>query len=179
MEQDPNFRKFIDSGDSAKVSRLVSMAYLMGTVFQGYSEDAIDIMEKYKLVHKKIKTTSNNLVQSFDVYDKAVSALINTQDAKLQLCNDWEIFQETCDKFMNADVRVSCYDAWNDDKLRREGEYLCRVEGVANATHLALRWQDGKWLQYSPIPPDEGWVGFSAKVSEVAYRVKGGGDDEE
>lgn len=106
LMQSPQFREFVESGASAKVSILISMAYLVQTVGNGYFEEAIGIMEKHDMVHKKIKTTATNLSQSFDAFDKVISQLINTQEAKLQLCSDYEIFQKTCDHFMNADVRV-------------------------------------------------------------------------
>lgn len=106
METDPLFREFIESGSEKRVARLVSMAYLIDSIGNSYTEEAVSLMEKYDLVHKKIKTTSNNLTQSFDSFDKAISALIDTRDAKLQLCSDYEIFQAVCDKYMNADTRV-------------------------------------------------------------------------
>lgn len=106
MEADPLFREFIETGADKVVARRVSMSYLITSISNAYFEEAVDLMEKYKLVHKKIKTTSNNLTQSFDSFDKAVSALIDTQEAKLQLCSDYEIFKAVCDKFMNADERI-------------------------------------------------------------------------
>lgn len=106
MEQDPDFRNFIESGDSRRVSILISMGYLVQSVANEYNEEAIKIMENHNLVHKKIKTTSNNLTQSFDSFDKAISQLINTQDAKLQLCSDYGIFKAVCDRYMNADERI-------------------------------------------------------------------------
>lgn len=113
MEADPNFRAYVDSGASTKVARLVSMSYIMASVFDEYTENAAGLMEKYGFLHKKTKTTSNNLSQSFDAFDKAISALVNTEEAKQQLCSDYEIFKAVCDKFMNADVRV--------DDTRRTG----------------------------------------------------------
>ncbi len=106
MEADPLFREFVETGADKIVARRISMAYLISSISNAYFEEAVDLMEKYKLVHKKIKTTSNNLTQSFDSFDKAISSLIDTQEAKLQLCSDYEIFKATCDKFMNADVRI-------------------------------------------------------------------------
>lgn len=106
MENDPKFRAFIDSGNSNRVARYVSMAYLISSIANEYFEGAVELMGKYDLVHKKIKTTSNNLTQSFDSFDKAISQLINTQDAKLQLCSDYGIFKAVCDRYMNADERI-------------------------------------------------------------------------
>ena len=40
MEADPNFRAYVDSGASTKVARLVSMSYIMASVFDEYTENA-------------------------------------------------------------------------------------------------------------------------------------------
>lgn len=103
MEQDPNLRNFIESGDSKRVSVLLSMGYLVQSVANAYNEEAIDIMEKHGLVHKKIKTKINNLTQSFDAYDKAVFSLIDSKEARENLLEDYDTFRGLCDKFMNAD----------------------------------------------------------------------------
>lgn len=106
MKDDPRFKAFTESGAAQKVARLISMQYLINSIGNGYFETALELMESFDMVHQKVKTTSNNLTQSFDSYNLAISALIDTQEAKLQLCSDYQIFAATCDKFMNADVRI-------------------------------------------------------------------------
>lgn len=101
MDASPDYREFIESGDSMKAARLISMAYLLSSISNAYFEESVELMEKHNLVHKKIKTTSNNLTQSFDAFDKCVSQLIDTKEAKNHLCNDYDYFRSVCDKFMN------------------------------------------------------------------------------
>lgn len=103
MQADPNYRAFIESGDSLRVSVLVSMLYLMHSVSNAYAERAIELMEQYDLVHKKIKTTANNLTQSFDAFDKVLFQLVNRQESQNIFCGDFERFQTLCDQFMNID----------------------------------------------------------------------------
>lgn len=103
MEQDPNLRNFIESGESRRVSILLSMGFLVQSVANAYNEEAIDIMEKHNLVHKKIKTKINNLTQSFDAYDKVLFSLIDSKEARAHLMEDYDTFRGLCDKFMNAD----------------------------------------------------------------------------
>ena len=55
-----------DSGDLDRAARLLSMAYLTFTEANNYVERANSILQKHDMVHKKIKTTVNNLTQSFD-----------------------------------------------------------------------------------------------------------------
>lgn len=104
MEQDPDFRNFIESGDSRRVSILLSMGFLVQSVANAYNEEAIDIMEKHNLVHKKIKTKINNLTQSFDAYDKVLFSLIDSQEAREHLMKDYESFKGLCDTFMLKEI---------------------------------------------------------------------------
>lgn len=103
MQADPNYRAFIESGDSLRVSVLVSMLYLMHSTSNSYAEEAISLMEKYNLVHKKIKTTANNLSQSFDSFDKVLFQLVNRHESQNIFCGDYERFQSICDQFMNIE----------------------------------------------------------------------------
>lgn len=103
MEQNPNLRNFIESGESKRVSVLLSMGYLVHSVANAYNEEAIEIMEKNNLVHKKIKTKINNLTQSFDAYDKVLFSLIDSKETRAHLMEDYDTFRGLCDSFMNAD----------------------------------------------------------------------------
>lgn len=107
MEQDPDFRNFIESGDSRRVSILLSMGFLVQSVANEYNEEAIKIMENHNLVHKKIKTKINNLTQSFDAYDKALFSLVNTQEARQNLVDDYGSFKKICDTFMLKDNQTT------------------------------------------------------------------------
>lgn len=103
MQADPNYRAFVESGDSLRVSVLVSMLYLMHSISNAYAEQAIALMEQYDLVHKKIKTTANNLSLSFDSFDKVLFQLVNKQESQNIFCGDYERFQNICDQFMNME----------------------------------------------------------------------------
>lgn len=103
MEQSKMLRDFIESGDSKRVSVFLSMGFLVQSVANAYNEEAIEIMEKHGLVHKKIKTKIKNLTQSFDAYDKALFSLIDSQEAREHLMEDYETFKGLCDTFMLKD----------------------------------------------------------------------------
>ena len=96
-----------DSGDLDRAARLLSMAYITFTEANNYVERANSILEKHDMVHKKIKTTVNNLSQSFDAYDKVMWSLIGgNQDALHQLCSDSDVFQELLDAFMTRTLTI-------------------------------------------------------------------------
>ena len=56
MQYDPIFRDYVESGDSLKAAKLSTMAYLAISVGNAYNEQAIDILQKYNYVQKKLKT---------------------------------------------------------------------------------------------------------------------------
>lgn len=106
MLKDANYRKCIECGDSARISVLISMCYLLNSVSNAYFEQAVEIMEKYNILHKKLKTKTNNLYQSFESFDKEFASLIDAELRK-DLCDDFEQVQNFCDKFMNMDAAVN------------------------------------------------------------------------
>lgn len=174
IDTTPRLKEFVDSGKSKMVSVYTSMAYLLHSVANEYVEESLDIMEEYDLVHKKLKTRSINLSTAFELYNKTVSGMINGHDkaeeAGRELCKDYDVFKETCDRFMLAGVRLKGIEAWNRDDLREDGLYLCEVQGAKDASTLLLRWKGKKWLQYDPA---EGWRSLTpASVTEVVERVK-------
>lgn len=95
-----NFKQFIESGDCKRASVLISMAYLAHSVANSYNEEALEIMEKYDLVHKKIKTRATNLEVAFDLYDKAVFSLVDKDEMSRNLCEDYDKFRSICDDFI-------------------------------------------------------------------------------
>lgn len=99
----PNYKEFIESGDSRKASILLSMAYLTQSIANAYNEEAIELMEKHDLIHKKIKTRIVNLTTAFDLYDKEIFQLVDSQEARQRLLEDYDSFRAMCDKFMNID----------------------------------------------------------------------------
>lgn len=100
IEQDAAYRHFLDSGEAETVARCLSMAYLLQSVANSYNEEAIDIMNKYKQVRKKVKTVTNNLMQSFDAYDKVLFSFLQLDEERKQLCDSFDAFKAECDRFM-------------------------------------------------------------------------------
>ena len=99
----PDIDGYRNSGANQQCSRLISMAYLLNSIANGYNEQAFDILQSYGLMHKKIKTRCINLNVAFELYNKEIAGLIRQPEAQMQLCNDYDYFKELCDKFMNAD----------------------------------------------------------------------------
>lgn len=101
LREEPHVKAFLESEDCQKTVRLISMAYLVHSVANSLVEDAFDILAKYDSVRGKIKTTSNNVVQSFDTFDKVMRSLIGDQEAKWQFCDDFDEFEAVCIEYMN------------------------------------------------------------------------------
>lgn len=101
MYSDPEYKAFVKSGSRLKVSKLFTMAYIVATVFTEYVDEAQEIMEKYHMNQKSIKTKANNLTQYFDAYDKVMRSFLNEETAKKLLTEDYEDFKRITDKFMN------------------------------------------------------------------------------
>ena len=107
MNLSPNYRAFVDSNDHKRCSILLSMAYLTHTIADAYNSEAISLMEKYDLIHKKIKTRATGLATAYDLYDKEIQNLITDQEATKQLCGDYDHLKGILDKYMNIDKYVN------------------------------------------------------------------------
>ena len=95
------------NGTLDSAAKLLSMAYLTFTQANRYAESANDMLEPYGMVHGKVKTAVNNLMQSFDAYDKVMQGLIGgNQVALRQLCFDSETLDELLDAFMLNNIEV-------------------------------------------------------------------------
>ena len=95
------------NGTLDRAAKLFSMAYLTFTIANFYVESANDLLEPYGMVHGKMKTTVNNLMQSFDAYDKVLQKLIGSNDgANRQLCFDSDTLRELLDAFMENNIEV-------------------------------------------------------------------------
>ena len=96
-----------ESGDLDRAAKRLSMAYLLFTCAQNYAESATDLLEKYDLVHKKVKTTSNNLMQSFDAYNNVMSSMLNGDHGALkQLCFDSTMFTDIMNALMDHNIEL-------------------------------------------------------------------------
>lgn len=96
-----------ESGDLDRAAKRLSMAYLLFTCAQDYAESATDLLEKYDLVHKKVKTTSNNLMQSFAAYNNVMSSMLNGDNGALkQLCFDTTMFTDIMNALMDHNIEL-------------------------------------------------------------------------
>ena len=98
-----DFRK---SEDSVTAAQQLSAAYLLFTLGNQYAESATDIMLKYHLVKKKVKTTANNLMQSFDAFDKEMQTMVTRGENALAFCNDADMLREIIDVFLSESIEV-------------------------------------------------------------------------
>ena len=101
MHADPEYIAFVKSGTKLKVSKLFSMGYIVASIFTAYIEEAIGLMDKYHMNQKGIKMKGENLIRSFDAYDKEMRSFLNDEEARRALCEDYENLKRLCDKFMN------------------------------------------------------------------------------
>ena len=97
---------FRASEDSVTAAQQLSAAYLLFTLGNQYAESATDIMLKYHLVKKKVKTTANNLMQSFDAFDKEMQTMVTRGENALAFCNDAETLREIIDVFLSESIDV-------------------------------------------------------------------------
>lgn len=107
MEHQRKVAEMQENGILDRAARLLSMAYLTFSQANRYAEAANDMLEPYGMIHKKVKTTVNNLMQSFDAYDKVMQTLIHGDDGALrQLCFDSEMLDDMLDAFMLNNIEV-------------------------------------------------------------------------
>ena len=110
FEQDIN--RMRDNGDLDRCAKLLSMAYQVFTQANSFAEEAVNLMEQYGVIHKKAKTAANNLMQSFDAFDKVMSDMIknggssNPQSAFDQLCFDTDMLSIILYGFMDNNIEV-------------------------------------------------------------------------
>lgn len=95
------------NGTLDRAAKLFSMAYLTFTIANFYAEQGNDLLEPYGMVHGKMKTKVNNLMLSFEAYDKVLQSLIGgNQGALHQLCFDSDTLRELLDAFMENNIEV-------------------------------------------------------------------------
>ena len=96
-------KELTESGNEARASRLLDMGYQTFTIGNGFIEEAIEILNRYGLTDSKLKTLTNNLMQSFDAFDKYVVAM---NEERKQLCNNIDILRELLEAFAENDITV-------------------------------------------------------------------------
>ena len=98
--------EFKTSDDADKAARRLSMAYLLMTTGNHYAEESVELMEKHHIVRTKVKTTSNNLMQSFDSWNKEMASMIGERENANLFCNDTTLLTEILDTFLNERIEV-------------------------------------------------------------------------
>ena len=98
--------EFRTSGDADIAAQKLSMAYLLMTLGNSYAEECVDLMYKHHIVRTKVKTTSNNLMQSFDAWNKEMSSMIGKPQNANLFCNDTSLLNEIIDTFLTDHITV-------------------------------------------------------------------------
>ena len=98
--------EFRTSGDADIAAQKLSMAYLLMTLGNSYVEECVELMYKHHIVRTKVKTTSNNLMQSFDAWNKEMSSMISKPQNANLFCNDTSLLNEILDTFLTDHITV-------------------------------------------------------------------------
>ena len=98
--------EFRTSGDADIAAQKLSMAYLLMTLGNSYIEECVELMYKHHIVSTKVKTTSNNLMQSFDAWNKEMSSMISKPQNANLFCNDTSLLNEILDTFLTDHITV-------------------------------------------------------------------------
>lgn len=110
IEFKQNLEQMQQSGDLDRTAKLLAMAYQVFTQANSYAEEAVYLMEQYKIVHSKAKTAANNLMQSFNAYDKVMQGMLgmgeDKEGANRQFCFDTEMLSVILDGFMENNIEV-------------------------------------------------------------------------
>ena len=96
-------KELTESGNEARASRLIDMGFQTFTIGNSFIEEAISILNKYGITDSKLKTVTNNLMQSFDAFDKYVVAM---NEERNQLCDNVSILGELLEAFVDYDIHV-------------------------------------------------------------------------
>lgn len=98
-------REFAESGTESRMSCKMDMAYEVFTIGNAYIEEVVATMRQYGFTDSKMKTLSNNLMQSFDAFDKYMIAM-HEDDTRYQLCNNVQVLREIIDALCENKVTV-------------------------------------------------------------------------
>lgn len=99
-------REFTESGTEARLSCMMDMAYEVFTVGNAYIEEVVETMRQYGFTDSKMRTLSNNLMQSFDALDKYMIALHDKEGDRERLCNNIDVLREVIDALCENKVVV-------------------------------------------------------------------------
>lgn len=98
--------EFRESEDSDRAAQCLSMAYLLMSMGNYYAEKCVGLIAKHHLQRGKIKTRTNNLMQSFDTWDSELFAIIGKPENANAFCNDNDLLIEILDTFLTDHIEV-------------------------------------------------------------------------
>ena len=104
IKDNEKFRRYHESGDNTRLSKLVSMMYLLNTCTNELRMEADEILDRYEIKRGKIKTLSNNVEQSFDAYNNYLAAMLGDNDeAKRRFSGHYDGVMADIRVFMDLD----------------------------------------------------------------------------
>lgn len=96
-----------ESGELKHLGELLAMAHQLFSIGNEMVEEVHGVIERRGLNYGKIKTMANNMMQSFDAYDKVFAAMMHgDKEAWEQVCQDNELLSEVVDALMKNNIEV-------------------------------------------------------------------------
>ena len=96
-----------ESGELKHLGELLAMAHQLFSIGNGMVEEVHEVIERRGLNYGKFKTMANNMMQSFDAYDKVFAAMMHgNKEAWEQVCWDYGLLSEVVDAFMTNTIEV-------------------------------------------------------------------------
>ena len=95
------------SGELHRLGENLAMAHQLFSVGNALVEEVHRVVEEKGISYGKMKTLANNLMQSFDAYDKVFAAMMHgDNEAWSQVCWDNELLTEVIDALMHNNIVV-------------------------------------------------------------------------
>lgn len=102
-----SIKEMEESGEMKHIGELLAMAHQLFSIGNEMVEEVHEVIERRGLNYGKIKTMANNMMQSFDAYDKVFAAMMHgDKEAWAQVCQDNELLSEVMDAFMKNNIEV-------------------------------------------------------------------------
>ena len=102
-----SIKEMEESGEMKHIGELLAMAHQLFSIGNEMVEEVHEVIERRGLNYGKIKTMANNMMQSFDAYDKVFAAMMHgDKEAWAQVCQDNELLSEVVDAFMKNNIEV-------------------------------------------------------------------------
>lgn len=157
-------------GTAPRMSQLIAMSYLTAAIANAYLEEGVDIMKKLGVFRHEVKQKMNLSIDFFDKFNASIKWIFGEKvekDVGDQICQDYEILKDACDRYMQSGIRASARRAWNNDSIRINGLYL--VYTVGSIVPTVLRWNNGCWTQYDR--ETRRWKSCKEKVQAVIDKI--------